>query len=154
MKKEVKKALFGVAIIILFTAIGTGQATTQETLHYIIVGHVYDNNGNLVEHVEITLLNLRTNEVQICMTNAKGEYIFDCANFKHGFENNDTLNISSIHGGLDVVIDMRHFGIQSDINRPEDKEVDPIIPGMILVSAAGGLYYYLKRKKRTEKTDK
>ncbi len=166
-KMDRKILLVVVIAITLLTLIGTAQAALPVTPHYIIAGNVYDDGGNLTENIEVTLLNVRTNEAQTLITNAKGVYIDDCANFKHGFENNDTLNVSCIYGSLDIVVDMRCVGIQADINRPEnvsknasenvpeDREVNPILPGMILVSAAGGLYYYYsKRKKRTEKTDK
>jgi len=60
---------------------------------YIICGHVYDDRGELVKGIEVTLKNLRTGEEQIVLTNDRGEFLFECLNFKQGFRNGDLLEV-------------------------------------------------------------
>lgn len=147
MRKTEKIIAFGVFCIILTFCLlfTTAEARLQQP--YIIVGHVYDDSENKTSSVEVTLTNVRTSEFQTVTTNEKGEYLFECLNFKHGYKNGDKLSIKSIYGSQKVVVDTQYAGIQADINRPEGVDVEPIISGAALI-AAGGLYYYLNRKKK------
>jgi len=148
MKKTEKIIVFGIFCIILTFCLlfTTVEARFQQP--YIIVGHVYDDSGNKSAGVEVTLTNIRTADCQTIITNDAGEYLFECLNFKQGYENRDKLTISCICGSQEVIIDTSFSGIQCPINKPPRIPVEPIIAGTILVAAAGGAYYYLKRKKK------
>ena len=115
---------------------------------YVVCGHVYDENGELASGVEVTLKNLRTGEEQRITTNDKGEFLFECLNFKHGFRNGDLLEVACKYETKVVKIDTQYAGIQVELNKPAEVDVTPIIAGAILISVAGGLYYYIKRKRR------
>lgn len=141
MKKII---LIGIALMLIVTV---AQAMEQPQ-PYIIVGHIYDDKGEKAQNVEVTLLHIRTGEVQTFLTNEKGEYLLECLNFKKGYENNDTLNISCIYGSQEVIINTSFCGIQCPINKPPEIPVEPIIVGTVLVSVLGGAYYYIKRRKK------
>ena len=115
---------------------------------YVVCGHVYDDNGGLAKGVEVTLKNLRTGEEQRITTNDKGEFLFECLNFKQGFRNGDLLEVACKYEKKVVKVDVQYAGIQVELNKPSGVDVKPIIVGTILISVAGGLYYYIKRKRR------
>ena len=115
---------------------------------YVVCGHVYDNNEELASGVEVTLKNLRTGEEQRITTNDKGEFLFECLNFKQGFRNGDLLEVACKYEKKVVKVDVQYAGIQVELNKPAGVDVTPIIAGAILISVAGGLYYYIKRKRR------
>ena len=115
---------------------------------YVVCGHVYDDNGKVAKGVEVTLKNLRTGEEQRITTNDKGEFLFECLNFKHGFRNGDLLEVTCKYETKVVKVDVQYAGIQVELNKPSWVDVKPIIAGAILISVAGGLNYYIKRKRR------
>jgi len=109
---------------------------------------VYDDNGKVVKGVEVTLKNLRTGEVQRVLTNDKGEFLFECLNFKQGFRDGDLLEVACKYETKVVKVDVQYAGIQVELNKPSGVDVKPIIAGTILISVAGGLYFYIKRRRR------
>jgi len=113
--------------------------------NYIIVGHIYP--PYISDHV--TLRNQVTNEeltVQIrnCNHNLK-EYLFDMANLKKGWNDEDKFIVSYGNKSTELIIDTSMAGIQADFNRPTDIKPIVVITGTILILASGG-YYYIKRK--------
>lgn len=142
--KNIIKIVISLCLILLIT-----PCTYAITENYIIVGHIYP--PYLSNHV--TLRNQGTNEeltVQIrdCDHNLK-EYLFNLANFKQGWHDNDKFIISYGNKSMELIIDSSMAGIQADFNRPATISPEPIIAGTILILAAGG-YYYIRRK-RNEK---
>jgi len=115
---------------------------------YVVCGHVYDDNGKVVKGVEVTLKNLRTGEVQRVLTNDKGEFLFECLNFKRGFRDGDLLEVACKYEMKVVRVNVQYAGIQVELNKPSGVDVKPIIAGTILISVAGGLYFYIKRRRR------
>ena len=138
-------------VVLLALSLFIGLVVAQYP--YMLCGHVYDDEGNLVEGIEVTLLNQHTNETQTFITNEKGEYLIDCLNFKQGFQNGDTITISCEFDSVDVIINTEYEGIQADMNRSEDVDPVPIITGTILVAAASGAYYYIKRKVKSKEEE-
>jgi len=86
--------------------------------------------------------------LQRITTNDKGEFLFECLNFKQGFWNGDLLEVACKYEKKVVKVDVQYAGIQVELNKPSGVDVKPIIAGAILISVAGGLYYYIKRKRR------
>ena len=135
-----------IGILLSCTILCAAQCCVQP---YIVCGHVYDDNGELAKGVEVTLKNLRTGEEQRVMTNDKGEFLFECLNFKQfGFKNGDLLEVACKYERKVVRVDVQYAGIQVELNKPSGVDVKPIITGTILISVAGGLYYYIKRRRR------
>lgn len=58
-----------------------------------IFGTFYDKNGNIIASAPLILTNTRTGDTLSTNSNANGRYLFDCANFTHGYENNDALSL-------------------------------------------------------------
>lgn len=131
-----------IMILALLLLVGVAAAQTP----YLLCGHVYDEEGALSEGIEVTLLNQRTGETQTFITNERGEYLIDCLNYKQGFQNKDAITISCTYDSINAIINTDYEGIQADMNRPDDIDPVPIIAGTILVAAAGGAYFYLKRR--------
>lgn len=128
------------------------NAVSSNNNHYIIVGHIYPPYNSDI----VTLRNRVTNEeltVNIinCNHNLK-EYLFDLANLKNGWNNNDRLWL--FYGNKselltkEVIINTEFAGIQSDFNAPYDYTPIAVITGTVLILS--GSYYYIKRilKKR------
>jgi len=139
--------LFKIIILISLSFLITSTTYAQPNNHYIIVGHIYP--PYISDH--ITLSNQATDEeltVQIidCDHDIK-EYLFDIANFKQGWNNNDKFIISYGNKSMELIIDNSMAGIQADFNRPATIQPEPIIAGAILILALGGSYYYIKRRK-------
>lgn len=143
--------IIGIVLVLLISAVQAIEIRSYnivENVHFIVVGHIYNDDGDLASDIEVVLLNVRTGESQTFATNERGEYLFDCLNFKKGHENADRLNISGIYGSQEVIIDLQYAGIQCPINKPLGIPVEPIVAGTVLVSVLGGAYYYIKRKKK------
>ncbi|RLE69803.1 MAG: hypothetical protein DRJ45_06140 [Thermoprotei archaeon] len=134
-----------IGILLACTILCAAQCCVQP---YVVCGHVYDDNGKVVKGVEVTLKNLRTGEVQRVLTNDKGEFLFECLNFKQGFRDGDLLEVACKYETKVVKVDVQYAGIQVELNKPSGVDVKPIIAGTILISVAGGLYFYIKRRRR------
>ena len=134
-----------IGLLFACTVLCAAQCCVQP---YIVCGHVYDGNGKAAKGIEVTLKNLRTGEVQRVMTNDRGEFLFECLNFKQGFRNGDLLEVVCKYETKVVKVDVQYAGIQVELNKPSGVDVKPIIAGTILISVAGGLYYYIKRRRR------
>ena len=142
----------GIGTFVCFEiAVDIVSATQQP---YIICGHVWNEEKQLAEGVEVTVINLRSNETQMFITNEKGEFLIECLNFKQEYQNGDQLLISCIYDSVEVAVDTQYAGIQCPINKPVGVPVEPIVAGTVLVTVASGLYYYIKRKKKKVIKDK
>lgn len=143
MKKAIYLCLILFSLnIIVITALGE----TQISNNYIIVGHIYPPNDVLT----ISLENLRTSEIfTVDIRNGNNnlkEYLFDLANLKQGWRNNDNLLLNYNGTKTVLVVDSQYVGIQKDINAPTDYIPIVIITGAVLIIVVGGTYYYIKSK--------
>jgi len=140
--KIIIKVVIALCLILLIA-----PCTYAITENYIIVGHIYP--PYISDHVK--LINQKTNEEMTVQIrdydhNLK-EYLFDIANFKQGWNNNDKFIISYGNKSMELIIDSSMAGIQADFNRPSTIPPEPIIAGAILILTLGGSYYYIKRRK-------
>ena len=138
-------------ILGIFALIGMAGAVLPSNPPYILCGHVYDDDGHLVIGELVTIQNSRSMVTYEAYTDNSGVYMMDCLNFENGYKNGDEIKIHSKYGEVIVKVDMEYEGIQADINRPKDIPVSIIITGVVLVPAAFGAYYYIKKKKEEGK---
>ena len=61
---------------------------------YIIFGRATDRNGTALSGVTVSLYNENSGETITTITDASGDYVFDCANFPSGWADGDVLTIS------------------------------------------------------------
>ena len=140
------KIIISIGLLLLVTA-----NTYALSENYIIVGHIYP--PYISDYV--TVQNQETSEemtVQIidCDHDLK-EYLFDLANLKQGWHDEDKFIISYGNKSMELIIDSSMAGIQADFNRPLTIPPEPIIVGTILILASGGYYYIRKRKEKEVK---
>ena len=79
---------------------------------YHVRGTVKDDVGSLRSGVTVTATNMRTAETQITVTNAVGEYLFDCQspNFANGYIDGDVIQCSCLYDTGTITIDITHEG--------------------------------------------
>lgn len=66
---------------------------------YIIYGRATDRSGAVITGEVVTLRNENSGEEITFVTDANGDYVFDCANFPSGWADGDILALST--GGID-----------------------------------------------------
>lgn len=147
------RKIIGLIVLLIIGSMSAGcvmpDDRIDEATPYILCGHVYQD-GELVEGVEVTLSNERTDEIQTFVTNSKGEYLVECLNFKKGYRDGDKITISCELDSITVIVNKEEFGIQADLNRPEDVDPFPVIEGTVLIAVitVGGTYYYIRKRKK------
>jgi len=140
------KIIISISLLLIITV--NAHALSE---NYIIVGHIYPPYFSDYA----TIQNHETGEemtVQIidCDHNLK-EYLFDLANLKKGWRNEDKLWLLYGNMTTEIKVDNSMAGIQADFNRPLTIPPEPIIVGTILILASGGYYYIRKRKEKEVK---
>jgi len=140
------KIIISISLLLIITV--NAHALSE---NYIIVGHIYP--PYISDYV--TVQNQETGEemtVQVidCDHNLK-EYLFDLANLKKGWRNEDKLWLLYGNMTTKIKVDNSMAGIQADFNRPLTIPPEPIIVGTILILASGGYYYIRKRKEKEVK---
>ena len=75
---------------------------------YSVRGTVKDDVGNLMSGVTVTATNMRTAETQNAVTNAIGEYLFECQspNFASGYIDGDVIQCSCLYDTGSITIDI------------------------------------------------
>lgn len=129
------------------------SAMINNNNHYIIVGHIYQpyNSDTVILRNQVTTEELTVNIIN-CNHNLK-EYLFDLANLKKGWNNNDRLWLfygnESNSLTKEIIVNTEFAGIQLDFNAPYDYTPIAVVTGTFLILS--GSYYYIKRKKLLNK---
>jgi len=140
------KIIISISLLLIITV--NAHALSE---NYIIVGHIYPpyisdyvtvQNQETIEEMTVQIID--------CDHNLK-EYLFDLANLKQGWHDEDKFIISYGNKSMELIIDSSMAGIQADFNRPLTIPPEPIIVGTILILASGGYYYIRKRKEKEVK---